>query len=377
VEDAPRGLKGLVVAETALGDVRGEEGFYHYRQYSAPELAEKRTFEDVTHLLVDGSLPDAAGRERFAAEYRPLRQLPAAVARVLPSVATDSDSPYTSLRTLLSHVGGVEGLPAIVDADAATLRSNVLRLSAVAPTIVAAVHRAAHDLEPIAPRDDLGDAANYLWMITGEQAEPDIARALDQYLVLVLDHGFNASTFTARVVASTGADVGAAVVAALGALSGPRHGGAPSRALDMLDAIGTPDRAEAWVTDAVARGERIMGFGHAVYRTADPRSKMLRAVAERLGGPLVDLAVEVEATVERVLADLKPNQRLYANVEFYAGVVMHQCGLPRELFTPTFGVSRIVGWGAQVLEQAQDSAIIRPSAHYVGPPPPAPVPVAP
>ena len=145
----------------------------------------------------------------------------------------------------------------------------------------------------------------------------------------------------------------------------------------MLDDIGTPDRAEAWITDAVARSERIMGFGHAVYRTADPRSKMLRAVAERLGGPLVDFAVEVEATVERVLADLKPNQRLYANVEFYAAVVMHLCGLPRELFTPTFGVSRIVGWGAQVLEQAQDTAIIRPNARYVGPPPPAPVPVAP
>jgi citrate synthase len=370
-------LKGLVVAETALGDVRGEEGFYHYRQYSAPELAEQRTFEDVAQLLIDGSLPDAGGRERFAAEYRPRRKLPDAVARVVPAVADASASPYTSLRTLLSHVAGVEAMPAIVDADAATLRANVLRLSAVAPTVVAAVHRAAQGLDPVAPRDDLGDAANYLWMINGTEAAPELARALDQYLVLVLDHGFNASTFTARVVASTGADVGAAVVAALGALSGPRHGGAPSRALDMLDAIGTPDRAEAWVTDAVTRGERIMGFGHAVYRTADPRSKMLRSIAERLGGPLVDLAVEVEATVERVLADLKPNQRLYANVEFYAGVVMHQCGLPRELFTPTFGVSRIVGWGAQVLEQAQDSAIIRPSARYVGPPPPAPVPVAP
>ena len=214
-------------------------------------------------------------------------------------------------------------------------------------------------------------------MLSGVEPDAERARALDQYLVVALDHGFNASTFAARVVASTGADVGSAIVAALGALSGPRHGGAPSRVLDMLDDIGTPDRAEPWITDAVARGERIMGFGHAVYRTADPRSKMLRAVAERLGGPLVDFAVEVEATVERVLADLKPNQRLYANVEFYAAVVMHLCGLPRELFTPTFGVSRIVGWGAQVLEQAQDTAIIRPNARYVGPPPPAPVPVAP
>jgi len=377
METAPRGLKGLVVAETALGDVRGEEGFYHYREYAATELAEQRTFEDVTQLMIDGALPDADGRERFAAEYRPLRHLPDVVTRLAPAVASACPDPYTALRTLVSHLAGVEAMPPIVDADAATLRANVLRLSAAAPTIVAAVHRASLGLEPVAPRDDLGDASNYLWMLGGEEPDPERARALDQYLVIALDHGFNASTFTARVVASTGADVGSAIVAALGALSGPRHGGAPSRVLDMLDDIGTPDRAEAWITDAVARGERIMGFGHAVYRTADPRSKMLRGVAERLGGPIVDFAVEVEATVERVLADLKPDHPLYANVEFYAGVVMHLCGLPRELFTPTFGTSRIVGWGAQVLEQAQDSAIIRPSARYVGPPPPAPVPVAP
>src|SRR5262245_19729142 len=375
MDTAPRGLKGLVVAETALGDVRGEEGFYHYREYAATELAEHRTFEDVTHLMIDGTLPDADGRARFAAEYRELRGLPDAVAALVPLV-TGVD-PFVALRTVLSQLAGVEAMPAIIDADSATLRANVLRLTAVAPTVVAAVHRASQGLEPVAPRDDLGDAANYLWMLHGVEAEPDRARALDQYLVLALDHGFNASTFTARVVASTGADVGSAIVAALGALSGPRHGGAPSRVLDMLDQIGTPERAEAWITDAIARGERIMGFGHAVYRTADPRSKMLRGVAERLGGPLVDFAVEVEATVERVLSDLKPDRHLYANVEFYAAVVMHLCGLPRELFTSTFGTSRIVGWGAQVLEQAQDTAIIRPSARYVGPPPPAPVPVAP
>jgi citrate synthase len=375
MDTAPRGLKGLVVAETALGDVRGEEGFYHYRQYAATELAEHRTFEDVTALMIDGALPDAADRARFAAEYRPLRRLPAPVEPLVPIVA--AGDPYVALRTVLSHLAGVERMPAIVDADAASLRANVLRLSAVAPTVIAAVHRASQGLDAVAPRDDLGDAANYLWMLHGVEPDPDRARALDQYLVIALDHGFNASTFTARVVASTGADVGSAIVAALGALSGPRHGGAPSRVLDMLDEIGTPDRAEAWITDAVARGERIMGFGHAVYRTADPRSKMLRGVAERIGDPLVDFAVEVEATVERVLADLKPDRRLYANVEFYAAVVMHLCGLPRELFTSTFGTSRIVGWGAQVLEQAQDTAIIRPSARYIGPPPPVPVPVAP
>jgi citrate synthase len=177
-------------------------------------------------------------------------------------------------------------------------------------------------------------------------------------------------------VTSTGADLGAAVVAALGSLSGPLHGGAPSRALDTLDAIGTPDRTDAWVRDAVARGDRIMGFGHAVYRTADPRSVMLRAVAERFGGDRVEFAKQVERTVEATLAELKPGRELHTNVEFYAGIVMEQCGLPRDLFTPTFAASRVVGWCAHALEQHADNRIIRPSSRYIGPPPPQPVPAA-
>ena len=176
------------------------------------------------------------------------------------------------------------------------------------------------------------------------------------------------------MITSTGADAAAAVVGAIGALSGPLHGGAPSRALDTLDAIGTPDRAEAFIRDSVGRGERIMGFGHAVYRTDDPRSVMLRQVAQTLGGDLVDLAVQVEKTVVAVLAELKPGHPLYANVEFYAGVVMDRCGLPRHLFTPTFAISRVIGWCANIAEQAEERRLIRPAAHYVGPPPPEPVP---
>ncbi|HEU5308994.1 MAG TPA: citrate/2-methylcitrate synthase, partial [Acidimicrobiia bacterium] len=262
------------------------------------------------------------------------------------------------------------------DADPETVRANAIRLSAATPVLVAGLRRASRGLAPIAPRDDLGHAANYLWMIDGEIPDPRRARAVEQYLILGIDHGFNASTFTARVVTSTGADVGAAVVAALGALSGPLHGGAPSRALDTLDAIGTPDRTEEWVRDAVAHGDRIMGFGHAVYKTADPRSVTLRDIARSLGGPRVDFAVQVESTVERVLAELKPGRELHTNVEFYAGVVMEQCGIPRELFTSTFAASRVIGWCANVLEQATETAIIRPSARYVGPEPPVPVPDA-
>jgi citrate synthase len=204
--------------------------------------------------------------------------------------------------------------------------------------------------------------------------EPEHARAIEQYLISTTDHGFNSSTFTARVITSTGADLGSAVVGAIGALSGPLHGGAPSRALDMLDAIGTPDRAEAWIREQVSQGKRVMGFGHRVYKTDDPRSVMLRGVAERLGGETVDFAKQVEKTVVEVLAELKPGRQLYANVEFYAGVVMDKVGIPRVLFTPTFTSSRVIGWTAHVLEQAGDNRLIRPSAHYHGPPPPEPVP---
>jgi citrate synthase len=369
-----RGLKGVIVANTALGDVRGLEGFYHYRQYSAPDLAATRTIEDVWYLLFEGELPTRAGRDEYAARIAGLRPLPPALLDVLPALATSERVSLASLRTALSQLAAIEDMPPTYDADDATVRANAMRMCAAAPVVIAALHRLSIGERPIAPRDDLSYAANYLYMIDGIVPDERRARAIEQYLILTIDHGFNASTFTARVVTSTGADVGSAIVAAIGALSGPLHGGAPSRALDTLDAIGTPDRTEDWVRAAVASGQRIMGFGHAVYRTADPRSVMLRGIAQDIGGPLVDFAVQVEATVERVLAELKPGRELHTNVEFYAGVVMELCGLPRSLFTPTFAASRVIGWSAQILEQAVDTAIIRPSARYVGPEAPQPVP---
>ena len=176
------------------------------------------------------------------------------------------------------------------------------------------------------------------------------------------------------MIASTGADLGAAVTGAVGALSGPWHGGAPSRALDALDEIGSPENVDDWVRPRVLAGEKMMGFGHAVYKTDDPRSLLMRSVAQRLGGPLVDFAVLVERRVIELLDELKPGRQLRTNVEFYAGVVMEQCGIPREMFTPTFASSRVIGWCANILEQAADNKIIRPSARYIGPPPPQPVP---
>ncbi|HUP71258.1 MAG TPA: citrate/2-methylcitrate synthase, partial [Acidimicrobiales bacterium] len=224
------------------------------------------------------------------------------------------------------------------------------------------------------PRNDLGYGANYLWMLAGEEPDPEKGRAVEQYQITTIDHGFNASTFAARVITSSGADVAAAIVGGMGALSGPLHGGAPSRALDLLDAIGTIDNARPYLTRAVNKGDKIMGFGHRVYKTDDPRSVFLRGVAERIGADKIDFAKGVEQTVVDVLAELKPGRNLYANVEFYAGVVMDRCGLPRELFTPTFASSRTIGWCANILEQAADNRIMRPSARYVGPPPPQPVP---
>jgi citrate synthase len=376
----PPGLKGVAVTDTEIGDVRGLEGFYHYRQYSATELAERRSLEDVWRLMLDGSLPvDASAQRAFAEEVRSQRPIPDRVRSLLPGIAAtvSGGGPLDGLRTALSALGAAEGFQALWDVGAEERRRNLVRLIAVTPSLVAAIHRISNGLEPVEPDPDLDHAANYLWMVSGSKPAAAAARALEQYLILTVDHGFNSSTFTARVIASTGADAAAAVVGAIGALSGPLHGGAPSRALDTLDAIGTADRADAYLRNAVLRGDRIMGFGHAVYRTEDPRNTMLRAVAQRLGGDLVDLAVEVEKTTLAVLADLKPDRPLYANVEFYAGVVMDRCGLPRDMFTPTFAVSRVIGWCANIAEQAEERQIIRPAARYVGPVPPEPVPPAP
>lgn len=373
--EAPRGLAGVTVAETEVGGVRGREGFFHYRQYAATDLARERTFEDVWHLLLVGELPGSlAERDAFTAQVRPLRPLPEQTIMLLRSVAEAGSAPLDGLRTGVSLVAAEEGFPPSMDIDADELRTQALRITAVVPTIIATLYRARHGLEPVAPDPDLPYAANYLYMLHGQVPRPDHARAVEQYLISTVDHGFNASTFTARVITSTGADLGSAITGAIGALSGPLHGGAPSRALDLLDEIGSVERADEVVRRKIETGERIMGFGHRVYRTRDPRSVLLREVAERVGGDEAQLATAVEDVVVDVLAELKPGRELYANVEYYAGIVMESSGLPAELFTATFAASRTVGWCAHVMEQAADNRIIRPSARYAGPPPPQDVP---
>ena len=374
--DVPRGLTNVVATETELSDVRGQEGFYHYRQYSATDLARSRSVEDVWQLLLDGHLPDRAEQRVFAAEIASEAALSAELRDALPAIAAasrDADA-LAGLRAALAFEGARSAAAPLYDLSPGERRRDLVVLASKVPAIVAALHRLRRGEHPLEPRDDLGFVANYLYMVQGEVPRPEIADALSVYLVAAIDHGFNASTFTARVIASTGADAASCLVGALGALSGPLHGGAPSRALDTLDAIGSRDNVDPWISQRLAAGQRIMGFGHPVYRTEDPRSALLKEVALRFGGDRVAFAVAVEERVPALLERFKPGRQLHTNLEWYAAIVMELCGLDRELFTPTFAVARVLGWTANILEQSADTKIIRPSARYVGPPAPQPLP---
>ncbi len=370
---APAGLAGVVVADTSVGDVRGEEGFFHYRQYDATQLAERRTFEDVWHLVQFGSLPTAGSG--WDEQVRQALDVPGSVRTAVTQVLRCAGGdPMAALRTGVSAYAAIVGERPLWDLDEGARSAAALRVAGFMPWLAAATYAVSRGVEPAAPRPELGYVGSYLAAVTGTEPSAQHVAALSRYLCLTVDHGFNASTFTARVVASTGADLGACVVAGIGALSGPLHGGAPSRALDALDEIGSVARAADWTREQLAAGDRVMGFGHAVYRTQDPRSELLKRTAIELGGPTAELAVAVEDEVVRVLDEHKPGRKLRANVEYYAGVVMQECGIPRELFTPTFTISRTVGWTAHVLEQARQRKIIRPSSRYVGPPAPQPLP---
>ena len=362
-----RGLEGVIAAETKIGGIRENEGVYHYRNHNAVELNRKRSFEEVWFLMFHGHLPSEAELAQFTEGVFDF-ELPEEVREVAAILARrGGDAAYLNwMRSAISVLGAAYGCRPVTDSEPEELRRDAMRMVTALPAILWRLYRLSQGREPIAPRPDFSYARNYLYMIDGEEADDSRVHAIERYLISTIDHGFNASTFTARVIASTGADIGAALVGAIGALSGPLHGGAPSRALAMLDAIGTPDKAEAWITDAVGKGERIMGFGHRVYKVEDPRSKLLREVAKGMGNPLVDLAIEVEEIATATLARLKPGRKLFTNVEFFGGVVMEGCGIPREMFTPTFACSRAVGWLSHILEQAGDNRLFRPRSLYAG-----------
>ncbi len=360
---APPGLKGLIVADTEVGSVRGDEGWYHYRGRNAADLARQHTFEAVAHLLLSGALPDQMAEEAFRAELGAARRLTPEAAEMVAALAQTDLPPMSVLRSVL----GMEVDPRpTLDLDNDERRAAVMRAIGITPTVLAAVNRIRSGAAPLDPDGSLSHSADYLRMTLGQTPLPGHARAVETYLCLTADHGFNASTFAARVITSTGTDVGGAMGGALAALAGPLHGGAPGRVLDMLRAIGHPDNAVPWIAAELDAGRKIMGFGHAVYRVADPRSETLKTVALKLGGDLVDRALEIEARVLDYLAEWKPDAVIVTNVEFYAGVVLHLAGLPQETFTPTFTTSRVVGWGAHLLEQAANNKIMRPSARYTG-----------
>lgn len=353
------GLEGVVAATTAISKVEGTAGRLIYRGYNIHDLTRTTSFEEVAHLLWFGHLPNKDELLDLKVRLLADRNLPDAILRILSDL-TATTEPMDALRTATSAWGAmsIKGKPSIEQAIAVTARF---------PLFLAAFHRMRNGLEPLESHPELGHAANYLYLLTGKIPEQQHVKALDAYLVLLADHGMNASTFTARVVASTESDIVSAVVAAIGALKGPLHGGAPSKVQDMLQAIGTTENAESWLRDALARGERLMGFGHRVYKTEDPRAEELRDLAHLADPQEFVLARRVEELALSLLRERKPDQRLYTNVEFYSAVLLASVGLPGDLFTTTFAVSRIAGWTAHILEQVSNNRLIRPDADYTGP----------
>jgi citrate synthase len=354
------GLERVVVTQTTLSHIDGERGELIYHGYDIRDLARAVSFEEVAHLLWYGALPTRAQLDALKEQLATHRALPNVALQILRALPKNT-APMDALRTLVSALGA--GQP-FTQPDLAP----AIALTAQVPALLAAFDRARRGLEPLAPRDDLDHAANYLYLLSGRAPTPAQAPALNTYLVLLADHGLNASTFAARVVASTWSDLYSCITAALGALKGPLHGGAPSRVLDMIQAIGAPENAERWMRDALGRKERLMGFGHRMYKTTDPRAEILRELAREVCEPeFFALAQHVEETGLRLLREYRPAERIYTNVEFYSAAVLHAVGLPKDLFTATFAVARMSGWTAHILEQLSHNRIIRPAAEYVGP----------
>ena len=353
------GLEGIVAATTALSKVEGTAGRLIYHGYNIHDLATTTSFEEIAHLLWFGHLPNKSELADLKAKLAAERTLPTSVLKIISDLPITAE-PMDVLRTAASAWGAstIKGKATVEQAIALTARF---------PVFLAAFHRLRSGLEPLESRPELGHAANYLYLLSGKQPEQQHVKALDAYLVLLADHGMNASTFTARVVASTESDIVSSTVAAVGALKGPLHGGAPSKVLDMLKAIGTSDNAESWLRSALAVGQRLMGFGHRVYKTEDPRAEELRELARLVDPQEFVLARRVEEIAIALLEEQKPGRRLYTNVEFYSAVLLSSVGLPGDLFTPTFAVSRVAGWTAHILEQVGNNRLIRPEADYTGP----------
>jgi 2-methylcitrate synthase len=356
-----RGLEGIVANESSICYVFGEEGRLIYRGYDINDLADHSTFEETAYLLLNGDLPTREQLKGFTAELKAAQRLDKVVQRVIRD-APPNANPMDVLRTAVSA-------SVFVDPDRgnngreAEYRKAV-RLIAQLPTMVAMFHRLRNGEKPLAPRRGLSLAANFLYLVSGKKPDREAEHALDVALILHADHELNASTFAARVIAATLADVHGAVTGAIAALAGPLHGGANAEVMKMLLEIQSPERAEAWIESALAQKRKIMGFGHRVYRTEDPRAAQLRRMSESLGARAGQPHWSaMQRTIEEVV---RREKGLYCNVDFYSASMYYVMGIPLDLYTPIFAVSRVSGWCAHVLEQHADNRLIRPRAEYMG-----------
>ena len=358
-----KGLEGVVAAETRISDVDGRQGRLFYAGYDIADLAAHATFEETVYLLHHLELPTATQLSETVATLRAESTLDPLLVELIASLA-ERTGPMTTLRTAVSAAAAVD--PDDDDSDEANLR-KAYRLIARTPQIIATYQRLRSGGDAIEPRDDLGVAANFLYALTGKQPDPQVARDFDVVLVLYADHTLNASTFAGRVAAATLADMYAAATAAVATLQGPLHGGAIQAVREMLEEIGAPDRAPGWVRDHLAAKRKVMGFGHRVYKTWDPRATVLREIAERLGKQFGDSRwFETSVRVQETVMEAKA---LYPNVDFYTASVYSALGLPPDLYTPLFAAARMAGWTAHIREQYADNRLIRPDSEYVGPDP--------
>ncbi len=348
------GLEGVVAGETALSKVDGERGRLIYRGYRIGDLVERGSYPAVANLLWTG---DWAPAHRL-----PTGPIPGPVLEILKALPT-STKPMDALRTAVSAWGATQDLPWPPTVEQARA------LTSFSPSALAAFARLREGKDPVEPDSSLDLVEGFLYQLKGERPEPGTARALDAYFVVGAEHGFNASTFTARVITSTRSDIASAVAGAIGTMKGPLHGGAPSEVVDQLAKVGSVEHAEEWLRGALDRGERLMGFGHRVYRAYDPRAAALRKVAEGMEHKpdWLQLAIQVEDVALRVLAERHPERALKTNVEFYAAPVLQGVGLTPDLFPATFSLARHAGWTAHVLEQSGDNRLIRPDVRYIGP----------
>jgi len=359
-----RGLKDVYFDRSGVSSIDGRAGELRYRGYSIHDLAEKATFEEVCALLLYGELPTRHQLSELNAYLKASRGIPAEVHALIASLK--NAHPMEVLRTAVSALGALSAEPNSTSPEA--LLRQGLRLTAQVPTIITSHYRIRQGLDPVEPSDTLAHGANFLYMLHGVEPTADAARIMDVDLVLHAEHGSNASSFTARVVAGTGANLHAALTAAIGALSGPAHGGAAEDVLKMVREIGEPANAAAWVKEKRAQREPIMGFGHRVYRAEDPRARHLSDRAERLshqfGQP------QWYAVLQAVVDAMRPYSRLgvNVNVDFYAGVIYHLLGIPQDFFVPIFAMGRVPGWVIQVREQVENNILIRPLTVYDGPP---------